>query len=205
MGGTIKLSLQPDLIASNKYDHIRLPPDLIDLSRFDHVTDLSPEDFEALRADARKLEVESKVRKILLPLFQPFQNENDQDECVRNVSRELQAYLQDIKGVDPEFFAERYSIGLAVLGRYWPAAYEKSIKQLARFFVISLKSSPEYGHACLTALTAEERWLKQGNFFPLGAQARDRIGRRRSSGVPSWRNRGRNRPKNYYGFSQSTR
>ncbi len=143
MGGTIKLSLQPDLIDPDKYNHIRLPSDLIDLNRFDHVTDPSPEDFEALKADVRKLEVELKVKEILSTLFQPFQNQIDQNECVRNVSRELQTYLFDIEGVDPEFFAERYSIGLAVLRIYWPAAYEQSIKQLARFFVNNLKSSSD--------------------------------------------------------------
>lgn len=168
MGGTIELSIHPDFIDTDKYKHIRLPSDLIDLNRFDHITNPSPEDYEAIEAENRKLKVELKVKEILSPLLQPFQDKNDRNECIRNVAREFYAFLDNIEGVEPDIFAERYAIGLAVLGRYWPAAYEKSITHLARYFFNDLKSSPEYGYACVIALTAEEQRLKEGNFFPLG-------------------------------------
>src|ERR1041384_8701162 len=144
---------------------LRLPSEEIDYKQWDHITDPSPEDLEAIKVAVRRLEVEVKTKEILAPILQPFQNENDQKECARNVSREFHAYMLNTECVDPEFFAQHYSIGLAVLEKYWPAAYRKSIKEFARYVINDLKGSSEYGYACLSALNAEQQRLKQGNFF----------------------------------------
>jgi hypothetical protein len=166
MGGIIKLSSQPDVIGPSQDNYMRLPSDL--KGRFDDITDPTPEDLEAIQAHNRQLEDEIKFKRILFPLFQPFQDENAQNECARNVTREFQANLFDTTGIEPEPFAERFSTGLAVLARYWPAAFQQLRNQLARFVLNDFKRSPEYGYACLIALASEERRLKQGNFFPLG-------------------------------------
>jgi hypothetical protein len=77
-------------------------------------------------------------------------------------------YLFDTEGIDPDLFAERFFIGLALLKRYWPPVYEQARMGLVRGIVDRLKKSIQYGHACVQALLAEEERLKQGNFFDIG-------------------------------------